>query len=698
MLFTYKKISPNHVFLSLSIFFVLLAVAGGVQRYSSVPFWDMWDGYLGFYVEATSGNWSAWLAQHNEHRIILARLFFWIDIALFQGRGWFLIVINYVLIIFSYLVFWHFCKVRIYSTNKYWFSCFLFAWLFTWIQKDNLTWGFQSQFILAQLLPLTAFYFLHRAVVSKKSQVFNFILAVLFGIIAMGSMANGVLTLPLMTAYALIVRMGWKRCFVLAILSVVCTGLYFYSYTAPAGHGSLVHTLAKDPLGVLHYVLLYVGGPFYYLSGKGSLGQVIATVFGIFLIVSSAFFAWRAIPNAPKSSLSLSLLTFILYIGGTALGTAGGRLIFGVDQALSGRYMTPALMAWAALFILYLPRLEKTRLHSKIWILFLVLLLLLTPKQFEALKSRQGNLFERKVAALALELGINDQDQISAIFPSATWALQIAEEPKARNLSIFGLAPIKDAQQRIGRQHSAGYAFSPQNSLGSLDEVEPVTGDDGYFRIRGWAFSPAEAGSPELLEVLDENNLIVGIALTGQPRPDVAKAIDPAAEFSGFKGYIIPGQDGKQLYLQSENSEYRLQIMIPKSVVNYAEMEPSPDAISVSLKHILPQNEWTGTDFNKSQIDGMQVFGSFIHSDKDTGSISLKIRKGDSLFYRSGPTRGRQFIHIPGSDFSPFILPVAQNWVKMTFNNKILSNEFVVRFYDNGTGWGEWSAIAISDK
>jgi hypothetical protein len=71
----------------------------------------------------------------------------------------------------------------------------------------------------------------------------------------------------------------------------------------------------------------------------------------------------------------------------------------------------------------------------------------------------------------------------------------------------------------------------------------------------------------------------------------------------------------------------------------------------------------------------MQVFGSFIHSDKDTGSISLKVRKGDPLFYRSGPTRGRQFLHIPGSDFSPFILPAATKWVRLRLtNNKLPGN------------------------
>jgi hypothetical protein len=41
---------------------------------------DMWNGYLGFFTKLSDGDWSAWWGQHNEHRIFLARLFFWFDL------------------------------------------------------------------------------------------------------------------------------------------------------------------------------------------------------------------------------------------------------------------------------------------------------------------------------------------------------------------------------------------------------------------------------------------------------------------------------------------------------------------------------------------------------------------------------------------------------------------------------------------
>ena len=55
---------------------VLLAMIGGVRRYSPIPFGDMWNGTLGFFVRIQDGDYSAWWAQHNEHRIVLARILF----------------------------------------------------------------------------------------------------------------------------------------------------------------------------------------------------------------------------------------------------------------------------------------------------------------------------------------------------------------------------------------------------------------------------------------------------------------------------------------------------------------------------------------------------------------------------------------------------------------------------------------------
>ena len=91
----------------------------------------------------------------------------------------------------------------------------------------------------------------------------------------------------------------------------------------------------------------------------------------------------------------------------------------------------------------------------------------------------------------------------------------------------------------------------------------------------------------------------------------------------------------------------------------------------------------------------MAVYGSFINSDRDTGTISLKLRRDDSFFYRSGPTGGSQILEFEDADFPPYVLPIAEEWVKLEFWNEKMPIEFVAHLSDKGSGWGEWSAIAL---
>lgn len=681
------------VFALASVIFVALAVAGAFRMYSPVPFWDMWGGYLGFYVQAAAGDWSVWWAQHNEHRIVLARVFFWLDIALFQGRGWFLLVVNYMLMVMVCLIFWQVWKEQA-GAGKHWLGFFLIAWLFSWSQAENLTWGFQSQFILAQLLPLAAFYFLHRAAATDRHQGRNFGFAVLFGTLAVGSMANGTLALPLMTGYALFTRMGWKRSLLLAVLSAMFMLLYFYDFSTPSHHGSLVHAMRENPLGLAHYVLLYVGGPFYYLFGKHVFGHVMAVVAGLFMVGSAAAFAWRAIPVAHKATLSLALLTFILYVGGTALGTAGGRLLLGVDQALSSRYMTPALMAWAALLLLYLPKLEAVNQRGRMWMPFFFLLLLMLPQQLKALEPKHDILFERKIAALALEFGVRDQTQIGNIFPSAESALSIAEAPRARNLSIFGISLIKNAAEVVGNAYAGDFLLLDRPCQGSLDEVQPVEDDVRYLRVRGWFFDPIRRLVPKSALLVDAEGVVRGMALTGQPRPDVASAIDSAAGVSGFKGYVQADAQGKALKFIDPEGGCQLAVTVPAVLFHSSKLSDT-SLVNVPVSRIKAGNEWTGSDFYRSSIPGLSVFGSFIHADSDTGSIVLKMKRGDRLLYRSGPTGGRQVVEVINNPQLISLLPTATEWVQLEFSSDLLPEAFELKLSDNGDGWGEWSAVAL---
>lgn len=556
------KDSPTPLFFLAATVFVVLAVIGGVRSYSPVPYADMWNGYLNFYIRILEGDWSAWWAQHNEHRILLARLFFWVDLHFFDGKGWFLILVNYMLVGTSCLVFARIIREQVGKRDR-WPTLFVTAILFLWTQHENLTWGFQSQFILAQLIPLAALHCLHLAARTEQKTTREFVLATALGVVSIATMANGILTLPLMSILAMILRMSWKRCAVLIGSSIGSILIYFSNFKAPENHGSLLQTVKTTPVEIIKYVALYIGSPFFYLFEQMEAGIHAAMICGFILIVLSMYVAGKELLASHKSSLRLSLLTFILYIGGTAFGTAGGRLVFGLHQALASRYGTPALMAWIAIFVLFVPAITSFQKPwmRRPWIVFILLLVLMLPQQLTALSSRISILQERCVAALALELNVADRRQIMAAYPFPDWVISFAHKPSGLNLSIFGLPPIKDARERLGAP--APTRSQTHSNIGSIDAMYLIPGEPDFIGVRGWFFDREAKRAPEMVDFVNQDGLIVGMALTGQPRADVAGTIDPQAAESGFKGYLLSSALGQIVEVRDAQGHPGFSIQLP---------------------------------------------------------------------------------------------------------------------------------------
>ena len=556
---------PRLVAWALVPIFLGLAIMGGYEAYSPVPMGDMWNGTLGFYVNASHGNWSAWWAQHNEHRILLSRILFWMEEAWFSGTGLFLLVTNYLLVTGVVILFFFIWRER----SRGWGACFgafLSVWLLSWIQNDNMIWGFQSQFVLAQLLPLMAFYFLHRVCQSNSHGGRWFAASATCGVMALGSMANGVITLPLLTLLALALRMNHRRVIVLGALSILGVFLYFHGYQAVGGHGSLTQSLKEIPEGVIDYMQVYLGGPFYFFLGENPLSLMFARIASVVLVVGAILCLQKELSAPHRSSLALAMLCFILYIGGSAFGTAGGRAIFGAGQALTSRYMTPALMAWAAFFVLVVPGLKHMARGIRwFWgILFALLVMSMLSYQLRATTPRTEELYDRSLATLAIEMRIPDQTQIAHIFGNAEWVLRIARTPSEQNLSVFALYPYADLYEQLGKPLNG--PLPPHEfprCQGFVDEVQPIPEDPRYLRVRGWAFDKKAPSQPLRLTIVDEQGVVSGFVLSGLERPDVAALVDPKAGFSGYRGYVRANLQGKKLFVISEGMGCRVETMLP---------------------------------------------------------------------------------------------------------------------------------------
>lgn len=512
-----------------------LAIAGGVIDFSPVPYTDMWKGTVNFIIRINDGDYAAWWDQHNEHRIVLSRVLFWMDQYLFGGGYEFLIIFNYMIVAATSWVYWLFIQniteEKQLARPPVVLVLFITAWLFLWSQAENLTWAFQSQFFLAQFLPLCALFLLAKA--SRSATWSDFAIASTVGLLAMGTMANGVLALPVLCLCAFYLRMGIARIGLLFILSILDIAIYFTGYQSPGIHGHLAETLTTRPFGVLHYCLLYIGSPFYFLFKN----KVIAAVSSFILLTATAHLAYRQLNNQYRSPYVVALIFFIFYIAGTAAGTAGGRLIFGLEQALSQRYTTPAIMAWAAWMIIIWssydskqPIARKPLLYSYFIISMAMLIL-----QIKALKPIKETIFNREIAALALAMNIKDGEYIKTITPHLDAALQTAANAKSQHLSVFNQPPYSSLNTGTSKDDVPAPG---KICAGAISKTTPLAESPDYLRIEGWAFDQHTDSTPKVIRFINTSGTTVGYALSGLPATGITASFGDNAKSAGFVGYI----------------------------------------------------------------------------------------------------------------------------------------------------------------
>lgn len=542
---------------TLALAFLVLAVTAGVHNYSPVPFGDMWPGDLLFYVAVSSGDQSHWLAQHNEHRIVLSRLLFWLDMAVLRGSLPFLQVINYLL---AFAIWALLCRLAARTLREgacselfRYLPPLLLVFCFSLIQYENFYWGFQSQFFLVYLLPMGAFYCLGRF--ADQGTGVWFWAACLLAVVSAGAMANGVLAAPILLLLGILLRLRGWRLLVLACLTILIPAIYFQGYVSPSGHGSL-SLLWQQPGTAMTYLLLYLGSPFHHLVDGGAL---VAQLMGGFLLLSSLFFLLQAL--ARRERFPMVLLALLLFIGATALATAAGRMMFGLEQALSYRYATPALIAWAALLILYFRWLTPAlvRRPALLWLILLVPVAFLPAQLRFQHHNHFPDAFAGKTAVLSMQMGVQDQEARDSVARGVPNWMQdfIAEELTSRSLSVFAVSELKRAAEPLGKVKD--FAAS-STCLGHVDSLDSVPGDERYLRFRGWLAVPTARAVPESLDVADASGRLQGRALIGRERPDVARVVAPWARYSGFSGYVLRSAASSALTLQGESPACQLQL------------------------------------------------------------------------------------------------------------------------------------------
>jgi hypothetical protein len=342
---------------------------------------------------------------------------------------------------------------------------------------------------------------------------------------------------------------------------MLCLLLYFHGYQSPPGHGSLVAAIKTDFFGLFRYMARYLASPFTSVISSHSF-RPVAEALGFFVIFFTAYQLVKNFIKGKVDSLNFSLLTFVVYVIATAFVTAGGRLMFGLDQAFESRYTTPAIMVWSVVFLILAHSMKQKR--NLIVIILGALLVCMLPTQLGALKNKTSDLTERSVAALSLALNLEDEDQIKSILPSAKWGLELSKIPRERGYSIFGYGDVHNLVNFINQKHNPFIFDGKKACQWSIDHVVSKKSlDTNFLYITGWVYVKNLENTP--IYFYDIFGQPAGVGFVGIKRVEVSEKLKIKNKNTGFKAYLKAELNSEQLVVRLKDYQCELSI---KSVLS----------------------------------------------------------------------------------------------------------------------------------
>lgn len=435
----------NRSIVFILILYVLSFLGSLVLHAPLLPEADMYNGLLLFVSRWSFGDVSLLWAQHNEHRILLSRVLFLINEFIFGGGSAFLVASNLLILMGIGLLFWRMFlglhrNMGISSLTRERRVLALLSLLlliFSWLQKENLLWGFQSQFLLVYLVPGISFYCF--ALYLESGLRRDFVKSIVSGAMSLGTMINGVLALPVLVFIALLGRQKKWEIGLLTFSALLSVFAYFYSFSRVTPHEYKGELGLEYVLGVLQFYLVIVGRPFWALVSDDASSLVIATVVGALVTSLSIYVGvclWRSRAN---NRFALPYLGYILFLVASIGSIAVGRSHFGLATACTPRYLTPALLYWSVTFLALIAIVSPIQIKLRrsayvggviIFALFFIYNLSIPFKDGKRY-GRSGFLIDHSndyFAALAMTHGIHDEIILRRYFPSAAWLLENAHD------------------------------------------------------------------------------------------------------------------------------------------------------------------------------------------------------------------------------------------------------------------------------
>jgi hypothetical protein len=325
-----KKVIVNIAIFLPIVFTIFFVCKFGI----TIPYLDQWE--LVPLLEKLHNN-TLTLAdlwkQHNEHRIIFPQILMLLLARLSNWNIFLELCTNIVLATFTFLFLLSILRSSS-EIKSFWLKMLISLMIFSMVQYENWTWGWQIQFFLSMLGTVIAIW----AANKWQGKAIGLTIAILAAVLSSYSFSSGLLTWPVVLVVFLLQKKWKRKHIIILLLACIATVLlYYHNYTKPVYHPPILFFL-DHPLVFIRYVLTYLGASLTYYSDLPYYSASIMAVVILVLASWAIFNIWRF--DRQQFSRLAPWLALALYACLSACATGLGRAGFGWKQAYFSRYTT----------------------------------------------------------------------------------------------------------------------------------------------------------------------------------------------------------------------------------------------------------------------------------------------------------------------------------------------------------------------
>lgn len=332
----------------------------------NVVSWDQWD-FVPFIEKLFSNNLSVYdlFQQHNEHRLFFPRIVMLILAYISSYNNLYEMYFSWTLALLIFAVVFLAYKSGFGTSTKMLMAFIPISFMiFDLKQFGNILWGFQLQIYLCVIGFVSSIYMLDK---SNKLDA-NFLLAAGGGVLASYSFVNGLAAWPSGLIFILLSGKDKRMAVVWSFIGLLTTAIYFIHWTKPAGNPS-TFLIIEHPIKGLLYFTSNIGSPLgLIIPVAAGIGIALIIILLIELTFLIKYGLWKE--NA-------KWLSFILFSLISSFGMTVFRAGFGIQQALTPRYITITSLAIIGIYVLALAIYNKDRQNKMHRLLVGVILFIL---------------------------------------------------------------------------------------------------------------------------------------------------------------------------------------------------------------------------------------------------------------------------------------------------------------------------------